>query len=221
MSSLLGSRNAKIGAGVAGGLLVLAAAWFLLIAPQRSKASELDAQISTSQAELTQRRQAVAHPSAKMTVKPGDMFRLTKALPNDVDMPGILLDLSRLSARNKLDFQSVSPSPAVTGTGFVQQPVAVVVEGRFGSISRFLGDLRTLVAVRGGRLDSRGRLYTVSGVDMSAPGSGKQFPIVQAKVTVNAFTFSAPVPTQAPTDGSSTTADTSSTSGTVAAGATP
>ena len=217
MSALLRSPKGKIGVVVAGGLLVVAASWFLLISPQRSKAAELDAQISTSRAELSQRRLALAQPSANVKVKPSDLYRLTKALPNDTGMSGILLDVNRLAGRNELEFRSIAPSLPVLGTGYMQQPLAVVVQGRFGNISRFLGDLRLLVSVRKGRLDARGRLYSVSQVDMSEPGEEK-FPIVQAKVTLNAYTFSAPVP--APGTDPSTTTDTSS-SGTVAAGATP
>jgi hypothetical protein len=153
-----------------------------------------------------------------VTVKPGDLYRLTKALPNDTDMPGILLDVNRIAGNNELEFRSIAPSPQVLGIGYLQQPLAVVVQGRFGNISRFLGDLRALVSVRQSRLDARGRLYSVSQVNMSAPDGAKKFPIVQATVTLNAFAFSAPVP--APTTRPSTTTDASS-SGTVAAGATP
>jgi len=218
MSALLRSPKGKIGAIVAGGLLVVVATWFLLISPQRSKAVELGAQLDTSRVELSQRRLALARPSASVTVKPGDLYRLTKALPNDTDMPGILLDVNRIAGNNDLEFRSIAPSPQVLGTGYLQQPLAVVVQGRFGNISRFLGDLRTLVSVRQSRLDARGRLYSVSQVDMSAPDGAEKFPIVQAKVTLNAYAFSAPVP--APATRPSPTTDTSS-SGTVAAGATP
>ena len=41
MSDLLRSPKAKIGMTVAGGLLLVAAMWFLLVAPQRSKATDL------------------------------------------------------------------------------------------------------------------------------------------------------------------------------------
>ena len=218
MSALLRSPKGKIGVIVAGGLFVVAATWFLLVSPQRAKAVELDAQISTSRTELSQRRLALAQPSANVTVKPSDLYRLTKALPNDTGMADILLDVNRLAGRNELEFRSIAPSSQVLGTGYVQQPLAVVVQGRFGDISRFLGDLRTLVSVRQGRLDARGRLYSVSQVDMSEPDNAKKFPIVQANVTLNAYAFSAPVP--APGSDPSTTTDTSS-SGTVAAGATP
>ena len=134
-------------------------------------------------------------------------------------MSGILLDVNRLAAGNDLDFRSITPSSPVVGAGYVQQPLDVIVQGRFGDVSSFLGDLRRLVSVRKGRLDTKGRLYSVTKVEMGAPDSSKKFPIVQATVTVNAFAFSAPAPQAAAPD-PSTTPD-PSTSGTVAAGATP
>ena len=176
MSELLRSPKGKIGIVVVGGLLLVAAMWFLLVAPQRSKATDLGAQITTSQAALTQRRIELAQPSANVTVKPGDLYRLTKALPNEIDMSGILLDVNRIAGRNGLEFSSIAPSPQVLGTGYLQQPLAVVVQGRFGNVSRFLGDLRSLVSVRRGRLDARGRLYSVSQVDMSRTHRGKDVP---------------------------------------------
>ena len=218
MSDLFRSPKARIGVAAAGGLLLLAAAWFLLVAPQRTKATDLGAQVTASRAELTQRRIQLARPSASVTVKPSDLYRLTKALPNEMDMSGILLDVNRIAGRNGLQFSSITPSTQVPGTGYVQQPLAVVVQGRFANVSRFLGDLRSLVSVRGGRLAASGRLYSVSQVAISAPADGKTFPAVQAKVTLNSYVFSAPAP--ADTTNPSTTTDTS-TSGTVAAGATP
>ena len=218
MSALLRSPKGKIGLAVAGGLLLVVAAWLLLVSPQRSKAAELDAQVSASRAELSQRRSSLAAPSASVTVKPSDLYRLTKALPNETDMSGILLDVNRIAGANGLKFSSIQPSPQVSGTGYLQQPLAVAVQGRFGAVSRFLGDLRSLVTVRGGRLDARGRLYSVSKVDISSPDSPATFPIVKASVTLNAYTFSAPAPPTKPDPSTSTDA---STSGTVAAGATP
>ena len=91
----------------------------------------------------------------------------------------------------------------------MQQPLDVVVQGRFGNISSFLGDLRTLVSVRGKRLDARGRLYSVSSVSITAPDSPDKFPIVKAAVKLNAYAFSAPVPAT-PTPDPSTSTDTSS-----------
>lgn len=219
MSALLRSPKGKIGAIAAGGLLVFIAIWFLLVSPQRAKANEVSVTLISTQAELTQRKLDLVTPSANITVKPSDLYRLTKALPNDTNMSGILLDVNRIAAKNKLTFQSIAPAPQVLGTGYLQTPLDVVVQGRFSKISSFLADLRTLVTVRRKRLDARGRLYSVSAVNITAPDNPATFPIVKAAVKLNAYSFSAPVPT-APTQDPSTTTDTSS-SGTVAAGATP
>ncbi len=218
MSRLPSSKKATI-AGAAGALVLVAAAgWFLLVSPQRSKAAKLDEQIVTAESQLAQRRQALARPSAHVKVKPGDLYRLTKALPNGTDMAGIILDVNRLSSRNGLSFTSIQPSAEVPGTGYVAHPLSVVVQGRFGNVSRFLGDLRTLVGIRKSRLDARGRIYSITQVDLGAPEGEAKFPVVKATVTVNAYAFSAPQTGTAPTNPSTTP---SSSSGTVAAGATP
>lgn len=221
MSSLLRSPKGRIGAIAAGGLILLLAVWFLLVSPQRAKATQLSADVASAQAQVVERKAALASPSANVTVKPSDLYRLMKALPDETNMSGILLDVNRIAAQNELTFISITPGPQAAGAGYVQQPLAVTVQGRFSNISSFLGDLRTLVSVRAKRLDARGRLYSVSGINITAPESPAKFPVVKAAVTLNAYAFSAPVPAtpSAPTDPSTST-DTSS-NGTVAAGATP
>ena len=78
-------------------------------------------------------------------------------------MSGILLDVNRLAARNKLTFIVDHAGPAGARHRLPRSSRSPsIVQGRFGNISSFLGDLRTLVSVRGKRLDARGRLYSVS-----------------------------------------------------------
>lgn len=217
MKSVLQSERGRIGAVIGGLLVVATGCWFLLVAPQRSKVAQLDTEISATRVDLSQRRLALARPSASVKIRPSDLYRLTKALPNSTDMAGILLDVNRLAGRNSLDFSAITPGTEQLGTGFVEQPLSVVVVGRFGDVSHFLGDIRTLVRVRKGRLDARGRLYSVSQVDIAEPDQGKKFPVVKATVTLNAFAFSAPT---APSTTPSTTTD-APVNGTVAAGVTP
>ena len=219
MSSLLRSPKGRIGAIAVGGLVVFLAIWFLLVSPQRAKATEVGAQAESMRAQVVARKAALANPSAEVNVRPSDLYRLTKALPDETNMSSILLDVNRISAKNKLTFISITPSPQVLGTGYLQQPLDVVVQGRFGKISSFLADLRTLVSVRDKRLDARGRLYSVSSVSITGPDTPAKYPVVKAAVKLNAYAFSAPAPTT-PAPDPSTSTDTSS-DGTVAAGATP
>ncbi len=91
------------------------------------------------------------------------------------------------------------------------------MQGRFTDVSRFLGELRQLVRVQKRRLDARGRIYSTTNVNLTEGDT--KFPNVKAAVTIEAYTFNAATAAGTPTD--TTTPTTPSSSGTVAAGATP
>lgn len=217
MNALLKDKRAAIALGAVGGLAVLAAAWFFVVSPQQSKADDLDRQVVAAQGELAQRKVALATPAADLTVKAGDTYRLAKALPDATDMAGMILDLNRLASRHKLAFTSIAPQPPLASTGYVAQPVAVEVEGRFSSVSAFLGELRRLVRVHQGRLDARGRIYSATDVNLTE--AAKKFPNVKAAVTIESYTFLAPP--AAATPATPPTSSTPSSEATVAAGVTP
>jgi Tfp pilus assembly protein PilO len=217
MNGLLKEKKAVIALGAVGAVAVLAAAWFLVVAPQQSKADDLNRQVTAAQGELAQRRIALATPSAKITVKAGDTYRLAKALPDDTNMAGMILDLNRLAARHKLAFTSIAPGAPLAATGYIAQPVSVEVQGRFTSVSSFLGELRRLVRVHAGRLDARGRIYSTTNINLTEAET--KFPNVKADVTIESYTFFAP--TAAGTPATPPPSSTPSANATVAAGATP
>lgn len=216
MNGLLKQKKAVIALGSIGSVALLAAAWFLVVAPQRTKVTELQSQVSAAQTELSQKRVALATPSANITVKAGDTFRLAKAMPDATNMAGMILDLNRLAKRHKLAFTSITPSSPLAATGYLAQPVAVEVQGRFMDVSGFLGELRRLVRVQKRRLDARGRLYSTTNVHLTE--GDDSFPDVKAAVTIESYTFFAPTAGGTPVD---PTTSTPSPAGTVAAGATP
>jgi Tfp pilus assembly protein PilO len=219
VNAFLRTKKGMIVAGIAGLAAVLAAGWFLVVAPERKQADDLAAQVAASQAELAQKRAELARPSAAVRVKADDLFRLSKALPTQVDTAGVLLDVDRVAKTNGLTVWGVTPVQAVPLTDVLQQPYDVVVEGRFTDVSRFLREIRKLVAVKGGRLAVHGRLYTVDQLKLEEPQSGSTFPVVRATVRVNAFGFVPTVPV--PPGTTDTTTTTTTETGTVAAGATP
>jgi Tfp pilus assembly protein PilO len=217
MNGLLKEKKAVIALGAVGAVALLAAAWFVVVAPQQSKADDLDRQLTAAQSDLAQRKIALATPAARITVKAGDTYRLAKALPDAANMPGMILDLNRLAARHKLQFTSITPAAPLAATGYVAQPVGVEVQGRFTSVSAFLGELRRLVRVRNGRLDARGRIYSTTNINLAEAEA--KFPNVKAAVTIESYTFFAP--TAAGTPATPPTSSTPSSSATVAAGVTP
>jgi Tfp pilus assembly protein PilO len=210
--------NTKVLAGVVFGAvaLVTAVAWILVVGPQRSKVGKLDGEITSVQTQIDQRKAALATPKVNLHVRVSDLYRLTRAMPDAADMPGIILVLSRLASGHTLKFVSIQPGSPVAQTGFNVQPLSVVVEGGFGDVSSFLGDLRKLVRVKKHELAATGRLFAIDAVDFATPEAPKTFPTVKATLTVDAFTFAGGVTTPNPS-----TSTPSAANGTVAAGANP
>ena len=222
MNDKLKNPKVAIGVAVGAGLLVVVAGWMLLVSPARSKSSDLQAQITSTQGEIQARKDAIAaKPKITVDVRSSDLFRLTKAVPGRTDMPGIVLELNRLAGGTGVTFHGMTPSQPVTGQGYNIQPVQVVVAGRFGEVNTFLNKLRKLVTVRKGKLDASGRLFAIDGVQMGEAPNAK-FPTVQATITLDAFVYAGGVIPGAETTPSNPS-DTSSpsSSGAVAAGATP
>jgi hypothetical protein len=77
----------------------------------------------------------------------------------------------------------------VPATSYLVHPFEIKLEGRFGNVSSFLGDLRKLVRVKKQRLDVRGRLFAVDTLVLKQPDGDKKFPTVKAIVTLDAFNF--------------------------------
>lgn len=211
------SPRASVGLGAAVLVLVVVAFWFLLVSPKRSEAGNLKAEVATAQAELEQRKAELAQPSAAVTVRARDVFRLAKALPEDPNIAAVLLDVDRLARAYKLTLEGFQPTATVPVTGYFAQPITVTVQGRFGDVYRFLGTLRELVTVKKGRLVVNGRLYSVTEVRLGKPEGKVKYPVVRAGILLNAFGLLPNVPA-APTPETDTTA---STDGSSAAGATP
>ncbi|MBA2741358.1 MAG: type 4a pilus biogenesis protein PilO [Actinobacteria bacterium] len=191
MSTNVSNRTVLVAAGV---VLVLVGLWFLVVSPKRSEASKLESDVAFAQAELVQRKADLAQPSAAVTVRASDVFRLAKALPEDANVAAVMLDVDRLAARHRLTLEGFQPTAVVPVTGYYAQPLTVTVQGRFNSVSRFLGDLRKLVKVKKGRLDVDGRLYSVTEVRLGKPEGDLQYPTVRAGILLNAFGVLAGVP---------------------------
>jgi hypothetical protein len=214
------SNRTALALGGAALLLVLLGPWFVVVSPKRAEASKLETDVAAAQAELQQRKADLANPSAAVTVRASDVFRLAKALPEDSNVAAVMLDVDRLAARHKLTLEGFQPTAVIPVTGYYAQPLTVTVQGRFGDVSRFLGDLRNLVNVKKGRLVVDGRLYSVTEVRLGKPDGEVQYPIVKAGILLNAFGALPGVPatTSETPDGETTTP---SSDGTSAAGATP
>ena len=178
-------KTTAIAGIVAGSLLVAALGYFALIGPKRSEASRLTADIATVEQTISEYRLANRNP--QQPIEFAELFALTKAMPDTEDVPGILLELSRVAGDAGISITSVYPSEAQPIGGYERLPVEVTFEGDFYNLSDFVYRLRTLVSVRDGKLEANGRLFAVDSVKFFE--SQKKFPALQATLTLTAFTF--------------------------------
>ena len=189
--------NAAIIAGIVVGLLVYGlAGYFVLISPQRGKAADLKKETAATQQQIEQYRTLAAQAKATPPIRVAELFRLTKAMPDTIDMPGVLLELSRVARESGIEFDSISPQGAAAQTGYSSFPITLEFDGNYYELADFLFRLRSLVRVHDGRLDAQGRLFVVDTISFSE--SEHSFPRIKASLQVHAFTYGDATATTAP-----------------------
>jgi hypothetical protein len=198
---------------VVGLLLYGVAGYFLLVSPQRGKASDLKKETAAIEDQIAQYRVLAAQARATPPIRVAELFRLTKAMPDEVDMADVVLELSNVARESGIEFDSISPQAPAAQTGFTSIPITLEFDGNYYELSDFLFRLRNLVRVESGHLDAQGRLFLVDSIAFSE--SQRSFPRIKATLTVHAFVFGdasstapvtpPPAPAAATTPGASTT----------------
>jgi type IV pilus assembly protein PilO len=197
---------------VAPALLILAAVgYFLLVKPKQSEASKIQQEIANleTQIEVAQAAQRQPEREDPSAIRIADLFKVTKAMPDEDDMPGIILELNDVATAAGVEFLAIAPQGGSVRSGYSALPINLTFEGNYYDLTDFLFRLRNLVRVRDGELGADGRLFTLESLTMEEGGGG--FPNITASLTVTAFVYSTTPPT-APTAPAST--DTTSTGST-------
>jgi hypothetical protein len=181
-------NNRTLGAIVGVVILVYAAGgYFMVVSPKKAESARLDEEIAATSLEL---RDALAATAAQEDTQPiavADIFRLSIAMPSTPDMPGILLELSRIADETGIRFNSITPQSALPVAAYQVVPIDVAFDGSFYALSDFLFRLRTLVTVRRGELHAAGRLFAVESVDFSESDRG--FPLLAARLKLKAYVY--------------------------------
>jgi type IV pilus assembly PilO-like protein len=175
----------------AGAVLVLTIGMFALVLPQRHKAASLETEIEATQLQIADARIAAA-VKPPTPIRVADLFKLVKAMPDKVDMPGLLLQLDQTAGDSGIVFDSITPQGVAPVTGFAKAPINLEFTGNFYDLNDFIYRLRNLVAVRGGTLYARGRLFSVASIEFSEGAGG--FPNIAAKLTIDAYVYGTGVP---------------------------
>jgi Tfp pilus assembly protein PilO len=171
-------------------LVAAVAAYMVLIRPKGAEVSKVDGELETLQAQITAASVSAGEEPAVSTIKVADLVELAKAMPQETDMAGAILELSAAAKRAGVEFTSIQPSAPIPGAGYVQLPLALTFVGNYYDLTEWLYQVRQLVTVRDGVLDANGRLFTVDSLDWhEAEDPG--FPLIEADLTVSAYVYGA------------------------------
>lgn len=94
-------------------LAIAAAFYFLILAPKREEAADLQSQVTEMEIQVTETEAAAAAGEAAKSDFPTNyeqMVTLGKAVPVDADTPSLLTQLETLATRSNIDFQSITLS---------------------------------------------------------------------------------------------------------------
>ncbi|HVN60797.1 MAG TPA: type 4a pilus biogenesis protein PilO [Gaiellaceae bacterium] len=206
---------------VAGGVVVmLLLGYFLLVSPQKGKASSLSKQIDATNAQILTARALSKQSREVQPIKVASLFRLTKAMPDDTDMAGILLQLNLVASQAGISFDSIQPGGSSPLAGYQVVPITLAFTGNYYGLVDFLLRLRNLVDVQNGELDANGRLFSINTLSFAQAKEG--FPQITATLVVNAYVYGTGAPATAAPPAAATTTSTepSPTDASAASGAT-
>jgi hypothetical protein len=176
-------------------LAVLAAAWLLVVSPERKQAVSLKAQVDAATAQLASAAGDVAQAradQARYASAYASVVSLGKAVPAGQEVPSLIYQLAQASNQKNVDFSSItagtgsgaagssasaatpassataaSGSPA-TSAGFTQMPFTFVFNGSFGDLYHLFQQLnRYTVRTTSGGVRVSGRLLTIQSTKLA------------------------------------------------------
>jgi Tfp pilus assembly protein PilO len=180
-------KPAAIALVIVGLLVVTLLGYFVAISPQRSKSADLASEAQAIETQIQALRIANAQVRNSEPIRVADLFRVSKAMPDTDDMPGMLLELNRIARESGIHFESITPQDAADAGGYMRRPIDLVFDGNYYELSDFLFRLRSLVRVRGGQLEATGRLFTVNSLNFTE--SERKFPQIKATLSVSAYVY--------------------------------
>jgi Tfp pilus assembly protein PilO len=210
------SRERQVALICAGLLLVAVLGYFVLVSPKRSTADKL----STEKAQVDeqiQRNRASSLARNLPIIRAADVFRLTKAMPDNADMADLILELNQLAVAAGISFDEIAPQASTSDNAFEIHPISLTFSGNFYSLADYLFRLRNLVRVHDKKLATTGRMLAVSGVTFSE--GDQKFPQIKAVLTVDSFVLSSTPATDA--TGAAASASSSSSTPTSTSTTTP
>jgi hypothetical protein len=243
------SRTNKILLAVVLAAAVAGAYWFMLLSPQRAKATQLQADVAAKQAELAQAQgQMAQYEKARVAYKANyaRFASVGKAVPADDDVRSLLVQLDSASGKSNVDFNTVevgtgsaagatapsTPTKASTNTlakapglvpigstGVSALPFTLSFDGSFFGLSNLFNRLEHFVSVRNEKVSASGRLLRIETLQITPGASG--WPSMKAQVGAASYVIDPLEITGPGSAGGATSTGSATTPASTSGGSTP
>ena len=133
-------------------VVVVALAWFLLLAPVRDDIAATDTSINDERTKLSAAQARLAQ--AEITRQEGRMnqgrlLELAKLVPDSHQIPSLLLEIQDLAEQSGVDLISITPGDPVEGAGYQILPLELQFTGTFFDLSDFVYRAEQMAAAPG------------------------------------------------------------------------
>src|SRR6266850_4307321 len=143
-------RSQKLVAGALGAFVILAAAYFFLLAPAQAEVAQLRAQLSSLQSEITRNRAIVAdllkyrREVAELEAR---LNALKDRLPGEKEIPTLYRTVSDAATVSGLAVSLFQPRPPVVRDYYSEIPIAVNAEAGYHQLGEFFERVAKLARV--------------------------------------------------------------------------
>jgi hypothetical protein len=178
-------------------LLIVLAGWFLLVAPKRSKAADLDAKAASAQVELDATQRFIKSSAGRKSA--AQLKLLRRAVPRDAQMSQVIRQLTRAARVAGVRVTGITPGAMAATTGGQAIPLTVTAEGHYFRLQKFVHMLRSAALVSPDSIHVTGRLLSIDGIEFASAGSGTvsggSKGMITATLAVDAFISTPSAPT--------------------------
>jgi hypothetical protein len=187
------------------GVILLAAlggVWMFVVSPERSKAGEVQTQVSTAKTQLSTAEGQLATArtaQSQYAAAYASVVSLGKAVPPSDEVPSLIYQLSQASNQKDVQFASITSSGATPSSSsstasaagsvaasFTPMPFTFVFEGGFFDLEHLFKQLTSFTATTAdGEVKVSGRLLTIQSVKLApvTTGGAEQSKTQAAKLT--------------------------------------
>jgi type II secretory pathway pseudopilin PulG len=197
-------------------LAILLGAWFTTVAPERQRATKLNAEVEAARQQVSSaesQAESAVSARAQYSTAYASLVGLGQAVPSTPETPALIYTLDRATHSRDVQFTSISTgtsgaasssssaTPAAASTGFTQQPFTFIFNGSFVDLYKLLDQLEGFTAqTSAGDLRVKGRLLTIDSISLApsattvqtTKGSGKtEAPELTGTITATAYVLPA------------------------------